>query len=176
MEKLVNRNEIYNGKVINVVVDDVECENGNITKREVVLHRGGACIALKDNDGKYFMVKQFRYAFNKELLEFCAGKIEKDERPEKTIIREAQEELGYTVKNLKFFGYIIPTCGYSSEQIYLYYGEVDKKVDKHFDEDEYMETVKYSFSDIKKMINNNDITDAKTICLVYYLQSSGIEE
>lgn len=176
MEKQIKRNEIYKGKVLNLVVDDIECNNGKSAKREIVLHRGGACIALKDSDEKYFMVNQYRYAFNENLIEFCAGKIEQGENPDQTVLREAQEELGYTVKNLKPFGYIIPTCGYSSEKIYLYYGEVDNKVDKHFDEDEYMETVKYSFSEIKQMIKDNKITDAKTISLMYQLEINGIEK
>lgn len=176
MEKQISRSEVYKGRVIDLVVDSVECENGNLSTREIVLHRGGACIALKDSDGKYFMVKQYRYAHQNEMIEFCAGKIEKGETPDLTIKREVQEELGYTAKNIKSFGYIIPTCGYSSERIYLYYGEVDEKVDKHFDEDEYMETNKYTFSEIKQMVKNNTITDGKTIALLYQLELNGIEK
>lgn len=176
MEKQIKRNEIYNGKVISLVVDDIECNDGKPAKREIVLHRGGACIALKDSDGKYYMVKQYRYAHECELYEFCAGKLEKGESPDQTVLREVQEELGYTAKNIKALSYIIPTCGYSSERIYLYYGEVDKKVEKHFDEDEYMETVKFSFNEIKEMIKNGIITDGKTISLMYQLELNGIEK
>lgn len=176
MEKQVKREKIYDGKVIKVVLDDVTLNDGKPGKREIVLHNGGACIALKDKDNKYFMVKQFRYAHNEELFEFCAGKIEIGEDPDTTIRREVQEELGYTAKNIKSFGYMIPTCGYSSEKIYLYYGEVDEKVNKHFDEDEYMETVKYSFDEIKQMIKDNKITDGKTICIAYQLELNGLEK
>ena len=175
MEKQINRNEIYDGKVIKLVVDEVECHDGKKAKREVVLHRGGACIALKDNDGGYFMVKQYRYAHDEELIEFCAGKLEEGESPNQAIVREVQEELGYTAKNIKSLGYIIPTCGYSSEKIYLFYGEVDTKVDKHFDEDEYMETVKYTFKEIKDMIKNHTITDGKTLALAYQIELCGLE-
>lgn len=175
MEKQVKRKEIYDGKVIKVVVDDIELNDGRPAKREIVMHNGGACIALKDIDGKYLMVKQYRYAHQIDMLEFCAGKIEIGEKPDSTIVREVQEELGYTAKNIKSFGYIIPTCGYSSERIYLYYGEVDKKVNQHFDEDEYMETYKYSFNEIKDMIKNNVITDAKTIAVMYQLELNGVE-
>lgn len=176
MEKQINRNEVYKGKVVSLVVDDVECNNGNAAKREIVLHNGGACIALKDTDGKYFLVKQYRYAHQTEMFEFCAGKIEKGETPNQTIVREVQEELGYTAKNIKSFGYIIPTCGYSAEKIYLYYGEVENKVNQHFDEDEFMEVYKYSFSEIKEMIKTNKINDAKTISLMYQLELNNIEK
>lgn len=176
MEKQVKRNEVYKGKVVSLVVDDVECNNGTPAKREIVLHNGGACIALKDDDGKFFLVKQYRYAHQIEMFEFCAGKIEKGETPDQTVEREVQEELGYTAKNIKSFGYIIPTCGYSTEKIYLYYGEVKEKVNQHFDEDEYMEIYKFSFNEIKEMIKENKITDAKTISLMYQLELNGLDK
>ena len=69
MEKLKNRQEIYSGKVIHVVKDQVELDDGTLSYREVVKHNGGVCIALKDGD-YYYLVRQFRYALNDELLEF----------------------------------------------------------------------------------------------------------
>ena len=85
VEKQIKRNEIYNGKIIHVVCDDVMIDDGTTSKREVVYHNGGVCIALKDSDGKFFMVKQYRYALEKEMIEFCAGKIEKGEDPDVAI-------------------------------------------------------------------------------------------
>ena len=56
MEKQISRKEIYDGKVIHVVCDDIVTDDNIEAKREVVLHNGGACIALKDDsDGKYFL-------------------------------------------------------------------------------------------------------------------------
>jgi len=176
MEKQLNSTKIYDGKVIRVKVDDVLLEDGKTSKREVVMHNGGACIAIKDTDDKYFMVKQYRYALGKDMIEFCAGKIEIGEDPDNTVLREAEEEVGYTVKNVVKFGYMVPTCGYCTEKIYLYYGEVDKKINQNFDEDEDINTLKYSFAEIKEMINNGTIDDGKTICLAYHLIEAGIEK
>ena len=75
MEKQLSREEIYNGKVIRVAKDEVLIDDGSHAWREVVLHNGGACIALK-KDGAYFMVNQYRYVLGKMMLEFPAGKIE----------------------------------------------------------------------------------------------------
>ena len=175
MEKQIKREEIYKGRVINVVSDDVSLDDGSIAKREVVLHRGGACIALQDDDGKYFMVKQYRYPHEKEMLEFCAGKLEEGENPDDAILRESKEELGYSAKDIKKFGYIIPTCGYSSEKIYLYYGKKDKEVGQHLDKDERINVYKYSFKEIKEMIKNGTIDDAKTIALILHIEMEGID-
>lgn len=175
MEKQTKRNEIYKGKVISVVCDDVVLDDGRKTKREIVLHNGGVCIALKDvTDNKYYMVKQYRYAQGKDMLEFCAGKIEKGEEPDPAVLRECQEELGYKAKNVKKFGCITPTCGYSSEKIYLYYGEKDEKVGQDLDVDESIDVYKYSFAEIKEMIKNGLIDDAKTIALILHIEMDGI--
>lgn len=176
MEKQVKREEIYSGKVIKVVVDDVEIDDDVKTKREIVLHNGGACIAIKDVDGKYLMVKQYRYAQQKEMLEFCAGKIEKGENPDDAIIREAKEETGSIVTNVRKFGYIIPTCGYSSEKIYLYYGEVVSKTNQDLDKDERINVYKYSLAEIRQMILDGTIDDAKTIAVLYHIENLGIDK
>ena len=174
MEKQVNREEIYNGKVIHVVKDEVALDDGSRAYREVVLHNGGACIALK-KDGLYFMVSQYRYSLGKEMLEFPAGKIEKGEDPDETILREAVEETGYSVRNIRKMGSIIPTCGYCSERIHVYYGEADERLGQHFDPDERIDLKLYSFSQINEMILNGQIDDAKTIALMYYIKMEGID-
>ena len=175
MEKFVERQEIYNGKVVHVVLDDVELDDGKLAKREVVKHSGGACIALQDDDGRFFMVSQFRYALGAEMLEFCAGKLEKGEDPQAAVLRECQEELGYTCKDLKAFGYIVPTCGYCDEKIYLFYAKKDQYVGTNFDDDENLSLKKYSLDEIQKMILEGRLHDAKTIALVMHLQMHGIK-
>ncbi len=174
MEKQVNRQEIYKGKVIHVVKDEVELDDGTRAIREVVLHNGGACIALK-KDGRYFMVSQYRYSTGKQMLEFPAGKIEAGENPDETILREAVEETGYSAKNVRKFGVIIPTCGYCSERIHLYYGEADEKVGQHFDPDERIDLKLYSYQQIADLISEGEIDDAKTIALMYHLKMEGID-
>mgnify|MGYP003296201633 CR=1 FL=1 len=131
-------------------------------------------INLKDKDGKFFMVRQYRYVPGVELLEFPAGKIEINENPDNTILRECIEETGYSCKNLRKLDYMIPTCGYSSEKIYLYYGEVDEKVGQHFDVDEDLKLEKYSIEEIKEMVREGIISDGKTICLILKMELEGI--
>ncbi len=174
MEKRIDGKNIYDGKIIRVVLDDVELDDGSRSKREVVYHNGGACIAMRAKDGNFYLVKQYRYAVGKDMLEFCAGKIEIGEDPKEAILREAQEELGFSVKNLQSFGYIIPTCGYCSEKIYLYYGEEDEAVGQHLDDNERIDLFKYSYADIEKMIIDGQIDDGKTVALMYRIKVAGL--
>lgn len=166
MERKLHSETIYDGRVLKLIRDDVELDDGTKSMREVVIHHGGACIALKNKHNKFYMVRQYRYSLSMEMLEFCAGKLNEGENPTEAIIREAQEELGVTVKNLKSYGYVVPTCGYSSEKIYLFYGEEDEQVGQHFDEDERLEVEEYSFEELLKMIETGELVDGKTICLL----------
>ena len=175
MEKQLEIEEIYNGKVIHVVKDLVELDDGRTSIREVVLHNGGACIALK-HEGSFFLVRQYRYSLSKEMWEFPAGKIEKGEDPLETVMRETVEETGYEARNVHGFGYIIPTCGYDSEKIYLYYGESDKYVGQHFDPDENIQLRRFSFKQLEEMVRSGEIDDAKTIALMYRIKMEGLDE
>ena len=91
MEKKVRREDIYSGRVIEVYKDEVELDDHTRSYREIVSHHGGACIALKSKHNTYYMVKQYRYALGDEMLEFCAGKLEKGEDPKDAILRESEE-------------------------------------------------------------------------------------
>lgn len=171
MEKTYKSDEIYHGKIINLLKDEVILDDGQHSYREVVEHRGGACIAIEDLDGKFIMVKQYRYAQKCEVLEFCAGKLEPEEKPDVTVVREAIEETGYDVELVHDFGYMMPTPGYVSERIYLYHGRVKAYLGQTFDEDEKIELYHYSLDEIEMMIKKGEIVDAKTICLVYHLRN-----
>ena len=78
MEKKVKSEIIYDGKIIKVYKDQVECPNKRLATREIVRHHGGVGI-LAVVDDCILLVKQFRYAYNKDTLEIPAGKLEQNE-------------------------------------------------------------------------------------------------
>ena len=169
-EKQVKANYEYQGKVINVRCDDAMIANGTIVKREVVEHPGGVGIALEDEDGKYFMVRQFRYGQMEVMLEFPAGKREKGEDKFITAQREIVEETGYEGYDWKYLGYIAPTPAYDEEKIFMYYAKKGKYVGQHFDDDENIALCKYSIDELVDMIMKQEITDAKTVAMTFMVK------
>ena len=75
-ERQLSRTDIFDGKVVKLFVDEVELDNGQRAKREVIKHPGGVCVLPLDEDGNVYMVKQFRYPFMTALYEIPAGKLE----------------------------------------------------------------------------------------------------
>lgn len=162
IEKTLKSNIIYEGKVIIVNCDDVILPNDNIAKREIVHHRGGVAV-LAIEDGHAYMVRQFRYAYGKELLEIPAGKLEKGEEPYSAALRELEEEVGLKASKLISLGQIYPTVGYCDEIIYLYLALDFTKSQASLDEDEFLNVFKMKLEDLYQMISDNKISDAKTI-------------
>ncbi len=164
--------EKFRGNVITFTQNKILLPNGNTTVWDLIKHPGAVAIALYDkSDDKFFMVEQFRLGSNKYELEFCAGKLDVlDKEPKNTIIRETSEELGYSINNLVYLGHIYPSVAFMDENIHLYYGEADKKIKQHLDEDEFLTIVKKSYQEIDELISNGTICDAKTIVLFHHLK------
>lgn len=165
-EKTLNVKTVFEGRIINVHVDDVELSDGKRSVREVVEHSGGVCVApLTDND-ELLMVRQFRYPFSRELLEVPAGKLEKGEDPLAAGIRELEEECGVVADKIISLGEIYPTVAYCSEIIRMFAATSLHKTHQHLDEGEFLGVEKIKFSDALKMVMEGEIRDAKTVAAI----------
>ena len=170
-EKTVKSDLVFDGKVLHVYNDQISLADGRLSTREIIHHNGGVCV-LALVDGKIPLVKQFRYAYKKEMFELPAGKLEKGEDSYAAGIRELEEETGLKTESLVDFGFIYPSPGYTDEIIHMYFTDKVTKTHMHLDEDENIDVYYFSLHEILKMIENNQINDAKTICLVLkYYQS-----
>lgn len=153
--------------IFKVKFDEVMLPNGKTSKRNVVEHRGGCCVLVVDkNDNSCYMVRQYRYAVDEVLLELPAGKLEANEDHYYTALRECQEECGILPNKLVYLGYNIPTCGYSTERIHMYYCDDFSFNKLDCDEDEDLDVVKIPLNEVYDMIRTGEITDGKTICAV----------
>lgn len=166
-EKTLAVNNVFDGRIIHVHVDDIELSNGNPGYREVVEHPGGVCIAAVTEKNELLFGKQFRYPFKEITLELPAGKVEKGEEPFVTAQRELKEETGCTGKNWVPMGKMYPTPGICSEVDWLWLCEVDtESKELHLDEDEFIEPVRIPVDKAVEMVMNGEIPDAKTQLMI----------
>lgn len=170
-EITTKREEIYNGKIIQVVVDDVTLPNGQTSKRELVFHQGAVGILAVTPEDKIVLVKQYRKAIDRAILEIPAGKIEADEpNPFVTAMRELEEETGYQCESMNRMTKFVTSPGFSNEWMYLYEAKGLYKVDNPLpqDEDEFLEISEVTLDEAKGLIEIGDICDAKTIYAILY--------
>ena len=121
-----------------------------------------AVIPIVDNDS-IILVKQYRKAVEKFLLEIPAGKLEINEEPRVTAIRELKEETGYTTDKMEYLMEFYTSPGFTNEKIYLFLATDLVKGEADPDDGEFLEVEKYDMDTLIKMIERGEITDSKTI-------------
>jgi len=169
-EVALKKEIIYQGNVIHVRKDEARLPDGKVAPREVVEHPGGVGIALESPEGKFYFVKQWRYAQEMIMLEYPAGKKEKGEDPLTTAKREIIEETGYEGIDFVYLGKVVPTPAYDNEVIDLYYAKQGEYKGVHLDEDEYLNLYQYTLEEITDFIYQGKVTDAKTIAMTFLLK------
>lgn len=162
-EKKIGTNYIYNGKILNLRIDDVMTPSGGKAKREIIEHRGGAGIVALDEDGRILLVEQYRAPYDEVTLEIPAGKLEPGEDPAICAERELSEETGGTAEKIIPFGNVYPSPGYTNEVIHLFLAENVKIGEAHPDSDEFIDIKKFSVTKALDMIYEGKIKDAKTV-------------
>ncbi len=169
-EKTVKQTTVYDGHIIKVRLDEAELPDGSRAPREVVVHPGGVGIALEDEDGKFFFVRQYRYGQGIVMLEYPAGKKEPGEDPLTTAKREIVEETGYEGNGFVRLGSLVPTPAYDSEVIELYYAKQGAFVGQHLDEDENINLTKLTLDEITELVVSGEVTDAKTVAMTFLIR------
>ena len=165
-EKTTKENLLFKGRILSMYNNDVVTLDGNKTTREIVTHPGGACV-LAYIDKKILFIKQYRYPFDEEIIELPAGKIENNENPIDTAVRELEEETGYKPLSIKPMGVIYPSVGYTNEKIFLFYADKFNITKTNFDKDEFIESFFLTPEEAINYINEGKIKDAKTVVLIY---------
>lgn len=162
-ESTISSKQIFSGHLLKLRVDEVLLPNGRKSTREIVEHPGAvAVVAITGND-EVLLVRQYRKAVERELLEIPAGKLEKGESKETCVKRELMEETGYYPNELEYLTSFYTSPGFSNEIIHLFLGKKLIRKAKDADFDEYLQAEKVPFKKVLDKIKSGEIIDSKTI-------------
>jgi len=162
MEETISSTLIQEGKSFSFYHDRVRLPNGRETDRNIVKHPGAVAVIAVEED-ELVLIKQYRYATGKYLLEIPAGTLEPDEDPYMCAVRELQEETRYAASawSRLFQCYMVP--GYSNEILYFFLAEGLTEFDSSPEDDEDIEVQRIPINEVLEMIERNEIEDAKTM-------------
>ncbi|MCM3714844.1 NUDIX hydrolase [Halalkalibacter oceani] len=169
-EKTIKTTPIYQGKVIDLQVDDVTLPNGKKSKREIVKHPGAVAILPITKEGKLVLVRQYRKALDKVIVEIPAGKLERGEEPDAAARRELEEETGYRSEKLHYLISFYTSPGFADELIHLYECADLEKGQGALDADEFLDVLEVTLEEAEQMIRDQTIYDAKTAFAVQYMK------
>jgi ADP-ribose pyrophosphatase len=160
--EILSSDPIYNGKVFDIRIDEIR--DGDVEyKREIVVHKGSAVIIPVFDDGTVALVRQYRHAAGKHLLEICAGTLNQGEDPELGAIRELEEEIGVKPAKIEKLTEFYVSPGFLTEKMHVFLASGLTETQQNLEEDELLTIERHSFPALLEMIEKGEIEDAKTM-------------
>ncbi|MFS2059070.1 GDP-mannose pyrophosphatase NudK [Kosakonia cowanii] len=171
--------------VLRNITYDLTRQNGEVIrhKREVYDRGNGATILLYNREKKsVVLIRQFRIASwvngneSGMLIEACAGLLDDDE-PEVCIRKEAVEETGYQVGEVRKVFELYMSPGGVTEIVHFFvaeYSDAQRANNGGGVEDEDIEVLELPFEQALAMVASGEIRDGKAVILLQYLQTSGL--
>ena len=147
-------------------INRIQLPNGHEGEYGYIKHPGAALAVPITNDNKVVILRQYRFAISRYLLEFPAGTLEIDETPIISIKREIQEETGYKAEKWDELGTLVPAPGYADEEIFLFLARDLRKLKSSVkgDLDEDIEVLIMDPEKLDNVISSGEeILDAKTV-------------
>jgi ADP-ribose pyrophosphatase len=178
--KLIQSELTYHGHAFDVRKDLVRLPGGKTHFFDIVDHRPAVTMIPVDENRQILFIRQYRHATGKELIELPAGVLESGEDPAIGAQREMREEVGMSANILKLIGEFFLAPGYSTEKMYVFLANGLYPDPLPKDEDEFLEVEKIPVPVAYRMIQQNQIQDAKSIsafliALPYFLENGDIK-
>lgn len=166
-EKLIECEKIFDGAIVHLEKWRIELPNGKPATREIVRHVGASGVLALDESNRCCLVRQFRAPLGRITLEIPAGKL--DYRGADTLEaakRELSEETGITAEKWMKLNRIETSVGFCDEFIDLFLARGLTIGETHPDEDEFLELVWMSYTEVLSAVKTGRIMDSKTIVAV----------
>lgn len=161
----VGERQGWQGQVVSVSVAQIRAPDGSVYEREIVRHPGAAVIVPLDGQ-EVIMVRQYRPAVNRELLEIPAGKLDsQDEPPELTAQRELEEEIGKRAGHLELLAVFHNSPGFCDEITHCYLATELTDADRrpHGIEEHHMAIERIKLAEVLDLVASGEVADAKSI-------------
>ncbi|HTY81873.1 MAG TPA: NUDIX hydrolase [Dehalococcoidales bacterium] len=170
-EKILSHKVIFKGQILTLRVDTVKTADNRRSTREIIEHAPCVAIVAIDGEDNVLLVRQFRLAAGRELLEIPAGGIEKGESPEEAVVREMREETGLRPRKVERLTGFYLSPGFSSEYLHLFLASEFERGPLSAEDTAEIALVKTPISQIKELISSGKIEDGKSVAgLLMYLE------
>lgn len=165
---LISSTRMYSGKIFNLDLDRIRFPDGSEGEMAVVRHPGASAIVpfLSDpggDDPDLLLLRQYRYAGGGYLYEIPAGRLDGGETPVECARRELREETGCTAESVQEMCAPLMTPGFADERIHIFIATGLTRGDTAYEADEFAEVQVVKLSRALAMIEQGEITDAKSI-------------
>ncbi|MEW6516479.1 MAG: NUDIX hydrolase [candidate division FCPU426 bacterium] len=163
-ETLIRRHRQFQGRVVDLYVDQVRDAGGERHRREVVGHQPAVAVVPMLGRDRLLLIRQFRYAVGRFLWELPAGLVESGESPLAAAKRELKEETGYHAGCWQRAHSIYSSPGFCQEVIHLYLAwDLVRKGNPCPDQDEFLSVKPWDLREAFGLFQPQGIQDGKTL-------------
>ena len=162
-ERILGSRRAYDGRLLHVDEVDIEYPDGHRSTHEVIRHSGAVGIVALDGEGRILLVRQYRTALERVMVEIPAGKLEKGEDPLECAARELSEETGYEAEQIEYLMPVVTAAGYSDEVVHLYMATGLHPGKAHPDPGEFLVSEWVPLEDLIDSVLDKRIEDSKTV-------------
>lgn len=120
------------------------------------------------------LLRQYRHALREWILEIPAGTLAPGEAPLDCAKREIQEETGFAASEWTQLGTLYPSPGFCNEVQHLFAASNLHASRLDADEDEQIEVVEVSLSELDQLVTRGEIRDAKTLASILLVKMAGL--
>lgn len=167
-ERTIDSQRIYEAKFLALRVDEIERDDGHRSERAIVEHPGAAAVLAWDGE-RLALVRQWRHAVGRDLLEIPAGTLDPEEAPPETASRELAEECGLAADHWEEGPRFYTAPGFCDEEMHLFLATGLREVTATAPDDEAIDREWLELPDALTAIGDGRLTDAKSIVGVLWL-------
>jgi ADP-ribose pyrophosphatase len=154
---------LLQGRVFKIRRDTLKTPDGKETNYEIIEHGGSVVLVPIDEEGNLLLVRQYRHATGRDLLELPAGTRDGEEPYEECAARELREETGMQAGSLQRVGEFYLAPGYSSEFMAVFLARDLTQNPLEADADEFLKVEKVPMKDADSVFARGDVPDAKSL-------------
>jgi ADP-ribose pyrophosphatase len=167
-ERTLRSRRVFEGRLLNVRVDDVEMADGGPAQREIVEHPGAVAILAWDGE-RLAVVRQWRQAAGRQTLELPAGTRDPGEAPQQTAERELAEECGVAAGEWEPGPGFWTAPGFCTEFLTVWLATDLHQVTAAGPEDEALEVSWLTLDQALSAVAEGAINDAKSLVGIFWL-------
>ena len=137
--------------------------------KDTIEHPGAVTILPILDDGRVCLIRNWRVAVGRTLIELPAGTLEPGEDPAATAARELLEETGYRAASVEKLREFSMSPGILNERMHLYLARSLQPGEAALEPGERIEPLVVAWSEAMRMAFDGTIEDAKTLVgLLHY--------
>jgi ADP-ribose pyrophosphatase len=162
-ETVVSEEKIFEGRVVDFSLRQAQLADGTLVSREIVINKGAVVIVPVTANNEVRLIRQYRAAAEKWLVELPAGGLGPGEDPDLAAPRELLEETGDQAAIWQKLGGFYSAPGILTEFLHLYLATELTPGPNRLEFDEHIEVLTVPWAEAIAMIRRREIEDGKTI-------------